>query len=175
MVGVVCGHACVVVVNEIHQLHSSALAKLMVIEKKRFVLFEKNQAKFECCFVVVELELFRRSGRGRAHVVVLGVCLCLLRKMRASSLARAKRTKEKQRVVSIELARVLPRLPSCVGQGLLICDDRSSPNTSLASWCPCVSEPKRRYWRASVGAALARSFGWLESNSPWPGRFLASA
>ena len=51
--------------------------------------------------------------------------------------------------VSIELARVLP---SCVGQGLLKCDDRLPTITSLASWRPCVSEPKRRPWRASVGS-----------------------
>ena len=52
--------------------------------------------------------------------------------------------------VSIELAQVLP---SCVGQGLLNCDDRLPTITSLVSWRLCVSEPKRRHWRASVGSA----------------------
>ena len=64
------------------------------------------------------------------------------------------RSEQRKNNVSIELARVLP---SYVGQGLLKCDDRLPIITSLASWRPCVSEPKRRHWRASVGSGSSNA------------------
>ena len=53
--------------------------------------------------------------------------------------------------------RFFPGLPSCVGQGLLKCDGRLPTITSLASCRPCVSKPKRRHWRASVGSGSSNS------------------
>ena len=64
---------------------------------------------------------------------MLAVCLCLLRKRRASSLARATRTRK------IELSR----LPSCVGQGLLKCDD--------------IGERQSRHWCRGARVCPSRS------------------
>ena len=58
----------------------------------------KNQASKVGFVFVVVLELLRAVGSRVRKCRMLGVCLCLLRKRRASSLAREKRTKEKQRV-----------------------------------------------------------------------------
>ena len=131
-------------------MYCVALLLDIVNRNETLVFVSKNQASKVGLFLLsLNLNCFVRSGRGRASVVV--VCWAWLFCCERGERRRwRERSEQRKNNVSIELARVLP---SYVGQGLLNCDDRLPTITSLVSWRLCVSEPKRRHWRASVGSA----------------------
>ena len=103
----------------------------------------KNQAKFEFCLLSLNLNYFVRSGRGRkCRCCMLGVCLVCCGR---GAIEANKKTYS-----------FVPAFCLLVGQGLLNVDGRLPAIMSLASWRPCVSEPKRRPWRARLLAHRPR-------------------
>ena len=120
---------------------------------KSLFCLKKSSLKGCCCcfFFVVELELFRAVGSWarKCRCRMLGVGCMLVFVAKEASVVVGESVANKGKTTCRSSSPEFCRLMSA---RFLKCDDRRATITSLVSWRPYVSEPKRRHWRASVGS-----------------------